>query len=70
MRNDIMHSSTMKVTAADLTSYIRLMVRLLEDQAQLMSDPDAQQAVLDIRQVREKHCIYQLLIDYRIISVV
>ncbi|KAI0212913.1 hypothetical protein LSAT2_002116 [Lamellibrachia satsuma] len=51
VRNEIMHSSTMKVTATDLSSYIRLMVRLLEDQAQLLSDPDAHQAVLDIQQI-------------------
>ena len=44
----------MKVTAADLSSYIRLMVKLLEAQQQLLSDPAAQQAVLDIRQVLEQ----------------
>ena len=49
-----MHTSTMKVTAADLSSYIRLMVKLLEAQQQLLSDPAAQQAILDIRQVLEQ----------------
>ena len=73
MRNKIMHTSTMKVTADDLLSYIRLMVSLLEDQAQLLGDSDAKQAVRDIRKVRETNCIYQLsllLIDYKMISVV
>ena len=46
-----MHSTDMKVTGRDLTRHIQTLVDLLEDPPQLLRDPAAIQAVVDIRTV-------------------
>ena len=51
LRNELMHSTNMKVTGRDLTRHIQTLVDLLEDPRQLLLDPAAIQAVTDIRTV-------------------
>ena len=51
LRNQLMHSTNMKVTATDLTRHIQTLVDLLEDPRQLLLDPAAIRAVTDIKTV-------------------
>ena len=67
VRNELMHSTNMKVTGGDLTRQIQTLVDLLEDPLQLLHHPAAIQAVTDIRQVMYNlHCskatVYYLFI--------
>ena len=50
LRNELMHSTNMKVTG-DLMRHIQTLVDLLEDPPQLLRDPAARQAVVDIKKV-------------------
>ena len=52
MRNSVMHTSTMTVTTAELSTYMTTMIDLLQDSRYLLNDPVAQQAALEIRQVK------------------
>ena len=51
VRNDLMHTKDMKVTAGDLTDYIQVMVKLLEDPIKLLNHTAAIKAVPVIKQV-------------------
>ena len=50
MRNKIMHTKEMAITATELSTYIEEMIKLLDDPA-LVTNPATQQAARDIRQV-------------------
>ena len=72
MRNNLMHSDSMKVSTGDLATYIQTMVDLLEDPLKLLHDPAAQQAVIDIRQVTRRirhmyHSVHNVSQQRRII---
>ena len=51
-----MHTSTMRVTTAELSTYMTTMNDLLQDSRYLLNDPVAQQAALEIRQVKLTAC--------------
>ena len=56
MRNGVMHTSTMKVTTADLSTYVTSMIDLLQDSRYLLKDLVAQQAVMNVQEVKLAHC--------------
>ncbi|KAI0237234.1 hypothetical protein LSAT2_012294 [Lamellibrachia satsuma] len=51
VRNCVMHTSTMKVTTADLSTYMTNMIDLLQDSSYLLNDPVAQQAAQQVQQI-------------------
>ncbi|KAI0234516.1 hypothetical protein LSAT2_015206 [Lamellibrachia satsuma] len=52
VRNCVMHTSTMKVTTAKLSTYMTKMIDLLQDSRYLLTYPVAKQAVLEIKQIQ------------------